>query len=403
MKDTALFTMALSLNSPWFVEDYALDIESRELKLLIDFKKGGLFECPCCGNESKAYDTSEKTWRHLNFFENKTYLVARVPRINCEKCGVKQVNLPWAREGSGFTLLMEAFIMAMVREMPVNAVARILNEHDTRLWRVLRHYVKEAVKNQDLSEVDSVGIDETSSKKGHNYVSLFVDLAESRVVHVTEGKGAETVANFATALETRNGKAESITTACCDMSPAFISGIESHLENAEITFDRFHIMKLVNEAVDKIRREESSESSLLKKTRYLWLKNSLSRSQEEKREELCLAKHNLKTARAWQMKLAFQDIFNLASKEMSESLLKKWYWWASHSRLQPMMVVAKTIKQHWNGILNWFKSKVSNGILEGINSLVQAAKAKARGYRNIENFKAMIYLIAGKLKLSLPT
>lgn len=403
MKDMTLFTMALGLASPWYVRDYSLDIKQHEMKIYIDFKKGGVFQCPCCGKNCKAYDSSEKVWRHLNFFENTTYLYARVPRIECESCGIKQASTPWARKGSGFTLMMEAFVMALVKEMPVNAVARLLKEYDTRIWRILNYYVNEAVDKQDLSNVQCIGIDETSTKKGHKYVSIFVDLAKSQVVHVTEGKGASTVKDFATILECKNGHADNIKTACCDMSPAFISGIGKHLKNAEITFDKFHIMKLVNKAVDQVRREESITNDLLKNTRYLWLKNTLSNSNELTRKELSLSKYHLKTARAWQIKTAFQDIFKLANKGNAELLLNKWYWWATHSRIEPIKKVAYSIKKHWNGILNWFSSNVSNGILEGINSLVQAVKAKARGYRNVVNFKTMIYLTAGKLKFSLPT
>ena len=112
---------------------------------------------------------------------------------------------------------------------------------------------------------------------------------------------------------------------------------------------------------------------------------------------------NLKTARAYQIRLTFQDLYAQPCREAAEAFLKKWYFWATHCRLEPVIEAAGTIKRHWNGILRWFDSKIANGILEGINSLVQAAKAKARGYRSTRNLKAIIYLIAGKLELKLPT
>jgi transposase len=177
----------------------------------------------------------------------------------------------------------------------------------------------------------------------------------------------------------------------------------AHLPQAEITFDRFHIVKILNEAVDAVRRDEQKNRPELKRSRYLWLKNdtSLSDSQRERRDSL--AKSHLKTARAWQIRLTFQQFYHQPSRDVAEAFLKRWYFWATHSRLPPIVEAARTLKRHWNGILRWHETKIANGILEGINSLVQAAKAKARGYRSSRNLKAMIYLIAGRLELALPT
>ena len=158
----------------------------------MDFRKGGKFQCPVCGVEVKAYDTTDKEWRHLNFFQHEAYLKARVPRIECKEHGIKQVELPWTRQMSGFTLLFEAFIMALAKSMPVAAIGRLLNETDPKIWRVVEHYVDNAIEEQDLSELKKIGVDETASKRGHNYVTLFVDLEEKKAVYVTEGKGADT-------------------------------------------------------------------------------------------------------------------------------------------------------------------------------------------------------------------
>ena len=188
------------------------------------------------------------------------------------------------------------------------------------------------------------------------------------------------------------------------MSPAFIKGVADNFTNAHLTFDKFHIIQIINKAVDEVRRQEQQEHPELIKTRYIWLKNpqNLKASQRNKLEHLSLSKLNLKTARAYRMRLAFQDFFSQPA-EAAELLLKKWYYWATHSRLQPMKEAAYTIKRHWSGILRWFTSRINNGILEGINSLIQAAKARARGYRTSKNLISMIYLIAGKLNFSLPT
>jgi len=296
-------------------------------------------------------------------------------------------------------------VLALVKEVTVNAVARLIDEHDTRIWRVLHHYVDTARAEADFSGVEQLGVDETSSKRGHNYITLFADLEGRRVLFATEGKDAATFAEFRTDLEAHGGSAERISDISMDMSGAFIKGGAEQFPLAKITFDKFHLMKLLNEGVDEVRRQEQKERPELKRTRYIWLKNpdSLRRSEAERLRELVPSLRALNTSRAYQMKLSFQEFWTLPT-ELAEPFLKKWYFWVTHSRLDPMIRVAKTIKRHWAGILRWFESRINNGIMEGINSLIQAAKAKARGYRSTRNLIAMVYLIAGKLPLkSLPT
>jgi transposase len=395
--------MALGISPPWLVERCDFNPEKKRLDIYIDFTRGGEFTCYGCGHEGcKAYDTVDKTWRHLNFFEHVTYLHARVPRTNCDNCGIGMVSVPWAREGSGFTLLFEAFIMVLARDMPVNAIGRLVKEHDTRLWRVLRYYVDQARNEQDYSTVTRLGVDETSRKKGHNYISIFVDMDESKVIFATPGKGSETLGAFEEDLEAHGGRAENIKDFCCDMSPAFISGIENTFKNAEITFDKYHVVKTLNTAVDEVRRQEQKERPELKKTRWVWLKNEKKQTDKEYEIYESLKNMNWKTIRATHIKINFQELYS-QPKEVAEAYLKKWYFWATHSRIQPIIDAAKTIKRHWNGVLRWFESRLTNGLLEGLNSLIQAAKARARGYRSTRNFITMVYIIVGKLDFHLPT
>lgn len=402
MNEVELFQMALGLADPWRVVRSSFDVEKSRLDIKIDFPRGSRFRCPVCGELCAAYDTSDKTWRHLSFFQHEAYLHARVPRVKCDACGVKQIGVPWAREDSGFTLLFEAFIMSMVKVMPVNNVAEKVNEHDTRLWRIVLHYVEKARDRSVFSDVIRAAFDETSARKGHDYVTLFSDLDTRRVIFVADGKDSSTVEAFAADLKAHGGDPEAITEVCIDMSGAFIKGTAEHLPNAQITFDKFHAVKIVNDAVDQVRRAEQKTRPELKKTRYIWLKNSTNLTQPQQETLGNLSKSNLKTARAYQIRLTFQDLYSQPNRADGEAFLKKWYFWATHSRLQPMIDAAKTVKRHWDGILRWFDSKIANGFSEGINSLVQAAKAKARGYRSTRNLKAIIYLIAGKLELQLP-
>ena len=403
MRDTEFLAIALNLIHPWFIETVKLEPERRRLNIRINFTKGAKFTCPQCGaSEQVVHDTVPKTWRHLNFFQYETYITVRVPRIKCQ-CGVHLLDEPWAREGSGFTLLFEEMVMDMAPDMPVKTLGDKLSVTDTRLWRVIKHYTQRALAKLDLSRVSRVGVDETSSQRGHDYVTVFADLDTRDAIFVTEGKDAETVKRFKEFLLEHGGKVENIKQMCCDMSPAFIKGVNENFPQAELTFDKFHVVKVVNDAVDQVRREERKTSESLAKTRYLWLKSpeNLTEKQKALLEELSLKECNKKTVRAWHLKLNFQEIFKRDRPiEEARILLKKWYYWATHSRLEPMKKAAATIKEHWDGVLEWFRSKISNGVLEGINSLVQAAKARARGYRNKSNFITMIYLIAGRLDFS---
>jgi len=406
MNENELFQAALGLLPPWQVDRCTFDKATGRLDIHLDFPRGSFFACPVCGVPCKAHDTSERTWRHLNFFQHQAFLHARTPRVECsQQCGVHVVAVPWARSGSGFTLLFEALVMMMAKAMPVIAVGRIVNEHDTLIWRIVTHYVDAARAKADHSTVTQVGVDETASRRGQKYVSLFVDLDERKVLFATPGKDAATVAAFAADLQAHGGNPEAVTAVSADMSKAFSKGIAASLPNAKVTFDKFHVVRLVNDAVDEVRRLEQKTNPELAKSRYVWLKNpeNLTEGQWEKFDALDIINSHLKTARAYQIRLTFQDLFNQPA-DKAKAYLDKWYFWATHSRLPPIIKVAKTIRKHQDGILRWFISGINNGILEGINSLVQAAKAKARGYRSDRNLATIIYLIVGKLDLSpLPT
>ena len=403
MRDTNLLQLALGLTPPWAVTRSDFDPEAKRLDIQIDFPPGSRFACPICGATGcPAYDTGQMSWRHLNFFQHQAYINARVPRVRCDNCGIKKVQVPWARPDSGFTLLFEALLMTMLSAMPVRTVARMVGEHDTRLWRVLHHYVDEARTRLDASTVSRLAIDETAARRGHDYITLFVDIDQARVLFATEGKDAGTVAAFADDLAAHGGDAAAVEEVCIDMSPAFIKGTAGHLPNAAVTFDKFHAVKVVNDAVDQVRRVEQKTQSLLRGTRYIWLRNPQTLSGRQQTTLDALPTRHLKTARAYQIRLAFQELYDQPSGEAGAGFLKKWYFWATHSRLPPMIEAAHTVKHHWDGILRGFDSRIANGLIEGINSLVQAAKAKARGYRSTRNLIAIVYLLAGKLDLALP-
>lgn len=408
MDTTDLFAAALNLPEPWSIAKVEFKPDSSgtmELHIELSFPRGSKFACPECGTEATAYDTAPRTWRHLNFFQYKTYIHADLPRVRCGEHGVKTVSVPWAREGSGFTLLFEGWVVELAKHLPVATIANMVDEHDTRLWRFIKHYVDEARSREDYSDVTAIGIDETS-KKGHKYVTVVVDLNQRKVIYVTNGKDATTVDRFAEDFAVHKGDAEAIKIVTCDMSLGFRKGINEHFINSNTVIDKFHVIKHINEALDEVRRDEIKQGPwykhLLNKSKWLWLKNETNLTDKQLERKESLMHKRLKTARAYAMRVTLQDIYETSfDRATAEERLNHLYNWLTRSRLAPMKNFAKLLKNHWQEILNYFDYRYTNAILEGMNSLIQNIKRRARGFRNDEYFKTMIYLGCGKLNLSI--
>jgi transposase len=382
------------------VTSSSLDGKPKKLTIVVDLKEGTKqLSCPCCGEQSRIHDRRKRRWRHLNFWQYETEIVAPVPRTNCTKCGVRQVEVPWARPGSGFTLLFDAWALLLVDEMAVSAAAKTLGIHDTRLWRLLNHYVNKAHGEADWSEVERVGVDETSRRKGHRYVTCFVDLASGFLLFMTEGRDAATVERFALQLPEHQSSAEAIKEVAMDMSQAFQSGVNQHLPNAKKVFDRYHVMALAGNATDEVRREVAREEGGLEKGA-MWStrgnKERLSAKQLEQRERLCRQYAKLGRALSWREFLA--DTWRYTTREEAEEHLKAVYSWGRRCRLEPIKKLCATLKRHWDGILDYYNHWTTSAVMEGLNSRLQLARKRARGYRNWKNFRTIAYLIAGGLK-----
>lgn len=399
MNERDLFSLALGLASPWYIDKTEFDPKNKRLDLFLDFKKGSRFSCSECGVSSPVHDTVVRTWRHLDFFQHQAFLTARVPRTKCPKCGVKQALLPWARPESGFTLLFEALLLRLAMEMSVDAVSSLASIDDMVLWRMLEHYVDKGVQDQDISEVTAIGIDECSKQKGHKYITTFCDLDKSRVIYVAEGRSADTVDEFAKHLDNKDVLREQIEEVCVDMWQAYISGVEKNLPNAEITFDRYHVMTYINKAVDAVRRNETKDNPILKDTRYLWLKNPENLTEKQTLKLNVVKGQDLKTVRAYHIRLAFQKLWEMDTLDAAIMYLDKCLSWASHCKLEPFAEVAELIKRHKDGILSYLRSRITNGIIEGVNSKIKTAVKRAYGFKSFSYYRTIIYLVAGKLKL----
>lgn len=393
-----LFEMALGLGSGWRVAQSEMDVDSRELKIWLDFAPGSQFACPQCGEFCRVHDTVEKRWRHMDFWQHRTELIARVPRSRCEDHGVLVVDVPWARSGSGFTLMMEAVVLLLCQEMSVSAAAEHLGEHDTRLWRVLEHYVMEAHAAKSWKSVRRILVDETSARRGHRYVTTVVDADSRELLFLSEGRESEALGLFAQELERHGASAKQIELVCMDMSPAYRKGAREFFPQATVVFDRFHLMQMAGKALDEVRKTLRREGADLQNGLWALRGNQWTRTQEQQvlRRELCQQYPRL--GRAMMLREIFQDIL---ADEDTESLS----WWctrAMRSRLEPFKKLAASVREHWDGVTAFMKTRITNGLIEAINGLLQLAKRLARGFRSFKNFRIMAYLKAANLKLNIP-
>lgn len=395
-----IFSIALGLEEPWSIKEIIFNKESLQLDIYLQFTKGFKFTMND-GCKYTAHDTVERSWQHLNFFQHKCYLHAKVPKVKQSDGKIKTIEVPWARKSSGFTLLFEAFSMLLIEnEMPVNKAAKVLQVYPNRIWNIFNYWISIAHNEDKIEELDKIGFDETSVKKGHNYVTTAVDLDKRRVLFATEGKDAECIEKSVKYLKTKNVDTNNIKQVCIDMSPAFISGCTDYLPNAAITFDKFHVTKEVNKAMDELRKLERKGNDLLKGHKYTFLKNKLTNKIQEERD--LLLEMYPKLGEGYRLKELFKDFWDIKDKQEAEGYLAFWCDIAIESKIFPFQKAVNTIKAHWSGIINYIHSKVNNGILEGLNSKIQLAKKRARGYRNITNFINMIYFTCGKLKFNYP-
>ena len=380
-----------------------------ELHIYIDFERGSKFPYPVgdTGSEEESeseqqcmlgvYDVKNMEWRHLNFWQYRTYIHARVPRVGDKNHSPKLVAVPWARTQSGFTLLFEGIVLALAKGMSVSHAADVVGENDTRIWRVIKHYVDKARKRADYSEVTAIGVDETS-KKGHKYITVFVNLQTNKVLFVDNGKDQTTVDHFVEDFQIHQGDCSKITHVTADMSLGFKAGIQKNFPNATTIIDKFHVIKHANEAVDSVRKVESKENAELRGTKYLWLKNEGNLTDEQRAKKQTLNKKHCKTGRACMIREELQEIYTVSgNRGTAESKLKKLCTWMMRSRLKPVKKLCQMIRNHWDSILNYFDTKLTNAILEGLNNIIQYIKCRARGFKSSYYFSTMIYLIAGEI------
>jgi transposase len=406
MNDRDLYARILGVESPWMVKAVELDDAGVEVRVMVEHGDRQSLRCPCCGKPASGYDTRRRRWRHLDTCQYRTILVAEVPRVECVEHGVKQIEAPWAEEGSGFTAMFEWLVISWLREASILGVSRRMGLSWDETDGIMQRAAARGLARRRAEAPARLGVDEVSIARGHRYMTVMTDLDAMEVLHVAEDRTSGSLESyFHTLNEAERSKIEVVS---MDMWQPYIAATKKHLPGAQtkIAFDKFHVAQHLGEAVDRVRRREqrslSSEGDdRLKGTKYLWLRHPSSIDLDRWRGEFRgLRESTLKTARAWALKEAAMSLWEYASRGWARRAWRSWINWAARSRLEPMMRVARMIREHLAGIVNAIVHRATNAGAESINAKIRRVRRMACGFRNPQRFRTAIYFHCGHLDLA---
>ena len=405
MQDKELYEHILGIKEPWSVKLIELDFKRRRVNIRVEHKTGLKWLCPECQESFTIYDhAKERAWRHLDSCAYQTYLYARIPRVECPKDGVLQVKVPWAEEKSRFTTLFERLAIDVLQQCDVKGATEILKISWDEAWHIMELAVERGKARKKEKIVRHIGVDEKAIAKGHKYMTLICDIENGTVEYVADDRKQESLEEYYSGLTPM--QKEGIDAVAMDMWEPYIQATQDYLEKAEdkIVYDRYHIMTHMEKAVDTVRKEEHKElmtrgDETLKGSKYLWLYNQENIPEKRFGEFNMLKDLGLKVGRAWAIKETLRNLWDYIYTEAANKFWKKWYFWATHSRLMPVYKVANTIKRHIKNILTYCKHRITNAVAEGLNSKIQTIKQRACGFRNPNNFRTAIYFHCGGLDL----
>jgi transposase len=405
MKDKELYKQILGITFPWEVEHVELNLESGSVDVYLEHASKTRFKCPKCDVECPVYDhTEERVWRHLDSCQFHTFIHACPPRVKCNDDGIHQITLPFAEPNSRFTMLFERLAIDVLRHCDIDGARAILGISWDEAWHIKEKAVARGLKKRGTVVPELIGVDEKAVAKGHKYITVVSDVESSTVVDVIDDRKHESLDTFFEKLE--KDQLDTVMAVSMDMWDPYILSVKTYLNNPEekIVFDRYHIMKIIGTGVDGVRKQESrmlfkAGDKTLSGSKYLWLYSEENLPEKHKERFNTLKALNLKTSKAWAIKENLRLFWDQPTKTQGLEHFNRWYFWATHSRLEPIIKAAKTLKRHIDGMTTYFDFKITNAHAEGINSRIQAIKVKARGFRNQENFKTAILFHLGGLDL----
>jgi transposase len=405
MDDKLLFTKILKLTPPWFIKQVIVDEKEQRIDIYVDHEPGIQARCPVCKTFHGLYDHApERIFRHLNTCQMETYIHVRLPRVNCPDHGVKQIVSEFGENGSEMTFAYESFVIKVAQECSIEATARICRLSWDRCWNALDRSVDRGLSRKEHRVPSRIGVDEKSIARGHKYESLVYDMDAGTVEYVCDDRGQESLEKYYRQFS-RDELAQ-VQAIAMDMWDPYIAATKAYIPDAEkkIVFDRFHIMHHVLDAVDKVRKNEHKELSeageqTLKGTKYLWLWSQENIPAWRQPEFEALKAKDLKVCRAWAIKENLRHLWNYRYEANMRNYFKRWYFWATHSRLEPIKKAAKTLKVHLDNIVTYARHRITNALAEGINTKIEKIKRMACGFRNRDHYRTAIYFHCGGLEL----
>ena len=392
----------LNLPTPWDVRSVDMDIEKQSVIIHVFWPTGTFAPCPECQELCSVRDEKSRMWRHLDTMQFKTFLQCDVPRVNCPEHGILQMYVPWSDPKSRFTALFESFaaqvLLSCKNQMQAAGLLRLSWK---QIHRIQELAVMKALAKRKSEKIIHLGIDEKSFLKGHKYVTILNDLDRKSVLDVSQGRDEESVHKVLECLSTE--QKASVDAVAMDMWLPYKNVVDEEIPVADIVHDRFHIMGYLTKAVDTVRKKEHKTFlqqgiEVLKGTKYLWLTNQNNWNKDQRLKYKEVRETCIKVGKAFSIKETFRKFWSYTYKGSAETFFKEWYFWATHSRLKPVIEVAKMLKRHLGNILTYFKHRISNSASEGINAKIQMIKADARGFRNYENFRIAILFHCGGFK-----
>ena len=405
MQDKDLYGRLLKVQRPWFVKSVEYGEEPERIDVYLDHPRGMKLPCPECGKALGVYDhAEEREFQHLHTCHVPTYLHVRMPRVKCPDHGVRRVPLGFAEGRSDMTLRMERHLIDLAQECSMTGMGRLTGLSWDRCWAVLERAVFRGRDRKGVAPARRIGVDEKSFAKGHKYETLVSNLDTGTIEYVGDRNDTESLAAYYRQFDKQ--QLASIEAVAMDMWAPYVKATEAAVPDAtsKIVFDRFHVTGLLCEAVDKVRKEEHREltaqgCSWLKRSKYLWLRNEENLSEDRRLALDILQRLDLKVARAWAIKENFRHFWSYRRAGWAKRFFKRWYHWATHSRLPPIIKAAKSIKRHLPNILTYIVHGITNATSEAINSNIEKVKRMARGFRNRDHYKTAIYFHCGGLDL----
>jgi transposase len=359
--------------------------------------------CSCCGRRMKVRDRLQmRRWRHVPLWNIPVFIYYRPVRVKCSQCGIKVESIPWSHGKSCLSKPLSHTMSVWSRQLPMDVVSRIFGVSWNAVYSGVKQVVAYGLANRKESGARILGIDEISRKKGHKYLTQIYDLIDRKLLSNFEDRTYEGLKTYFESLGDANLR--KIKIVCCDMWDPYIKAIKEKLPDAAIVFDKFHIVRHLLDAVNEVRKQEAASlkktnPELLKGTRYIWLKNPWNLTDKQKQRFSHLEKMNLKINRAYLLKENFRELWTYANRAQAKKFLDQWFWWATHSRMEPMRKFAWMVREHEEGILSYCEHPYTNAVAEAMNNNAKAISHSARGYRSTNTLSILLMHRLGKLDM----